>query len=395
MAAWANTEVTSFQAYDYVEFDRQSSTTLAKHTREVEKAHIRDYPLAAQLNAAGRWKKNQSGRGFDWNVQYKRGTVRGNRMVETLHSSPKQRYKIAALPDRGFYADDAISELEVLQNRSPEGIIRIIDNLVENIREDLEQVIPHVYFYDGEATGYTEYWHGFESFFATNGTINSSTQAQRAANQADICGYPYDTYAGLSTELGGLGGSAHDTVSATNCWPYRNTDAEYEAWSPLVVIANSTHSNFSGASDNFATQGDEAIRFAIVHQGRFGRKVASTTGLMDRQLWFQLKNLLDDKERIQIQRGDKQSLVALGFTDVINFDGVELTWDNAVPSNCCYGYSYNALSGRSLYSNLIQSFGPRYDFMKQKHEAVCKVGGNLRFKSPRNFWKVVATHSQT
>jgi len=377
----------TYQGYDTVLFDRHAVSTLAKHITELEDAHLRNYALPAQLQSAGRFMFNQSGRGFDWRVQYKRHSVSANTGVNRRNFTPKNLYKLAYLEDRGYMATDSISTLEVLQNRGPEAIGNLFQNFVERIVNSMDQVLAGQYFIDGSATANEDFWDGLLSMFETNGTVNYSTGAQRTANQADYVGYPNDTYAGLSTVLGNYGGSNESGV----IWPDGDSDPQYDFWSPIIVVGNS--SRFSGTSNLFSEQADEAFRYAITHSGKLGGKAARpTTVLMARGMYNDLKNLISAKEEIAVT--DTNSLRALGFRDVISLDGVELTYDNGVPAHNAFGMSYENITIRSLYGELMHQEGPQYDMDDQIHKAVVSVLGNIKFNSPRNFFRVVDAHSQ-
>jgi hypothetical protein len=88
---------------------------------------------------------------------------------------------------------------------------------------------------------------------------------------------------------------------------------------------------------------------------------------------------------------DENSLRALGFRDTVNFDGTEVTLEHSVPDGAAYGMNYENITVRSLYGQLLNSEGPQYFMEDQAHKAVVAVLGNLKFKSPRNFFKVVDT----
>jgi hypothetical protein len=101
-----------------------------------------------------------------------------------------------------------------------------------------------------------------------------------------------------------------------------------------------------------------------------------------------LLNLIDDKERIQIS--SEHSLRALGFKNVLNFDGIEVSWEAAVPAGVGYGVNYDCMELKSMDSSLLRSEGPEYDIHSQSFNAVVSTLSNLKFSSPRNFFKLAA-----
>jgi hypothetical protein len=374
----------SYQGYDVVLFDRHASSTLAKHLTELEDAHLRDYPLAAQLQSAGRILTNQSGRGMDWRVQYKRHTVTGNTGANRRNFTPKNLYKLAALADRGYMVTDSISSLEVLQNRGPEAIGNIFQGFVEKMVESLDQVLATQWFIDGSDPDNSDFWEGLLTMFGTNGTLNATNGTQRTANAADIVAYPSATYATLSTILGNYGGANE----AGAIWPDGDSDPQYDFWSPIIAFGDSTNAVFPATTNTWAGQGDQILRYCITHSGKAGGKSSRpTTIVLARQMYNDLKNLVADKEEIQVT--DQNSLRALGFRDVMVIDGAEVTYDNAIPAHNGFGMAYDNITVRSLYGELMHREGPVYDIDDQAHKAVVSVLGNIKFKSPRNFFRVV------
>jgi len=376
-----------YQGYDIVLFDRHATSTLAKHLTALEDAHLRDFALPAQLRSAGRYLNNQTGRGLDWRVQYKIHSVTANTGANKRQFAPANLWKLAALPDRGYQVTDSISRLEILQNKGKEAIATIFQGFVERMIESLEQVLAKQYYIDGSLAANVDFWHGLQTLHGTNGTLNVATGVQRAANQADLVAYPSATYATLATELGTYGGAQH----AGAIWPDGDCDPQYDFWAPICVVGNSTA--FAGAGNVWRTQGDEALRYAITHASKAGGKSKRpTTVLLARGMYNDLKNLVAAKEEIQVT--DENSLRALGFRDVIVIDGTEVTYENGVPAGYGYGLAYMNCQVRSLFRGLIDQEGPQYFLEDQAHKAVVSVLGNIKWKSPRNFFQVVDVHTK-
>lgn len=374
----------SLPGYDIVAFDRHLQTTMYQLMTEVEEAHARNYALPAQLQAAGRYLYNQSGRGVVKSVRYKRHTATANTGANRRNFAPRNLWKLAAWSDRGYMMTDAISTLEVLQNKAPQALTVVINGFMERLQDDMDFALSSQYYVDGNLTANIDFWQGLETMFGTNGTINISTGAQRASNAADIVGYPYDTYATLSTELGAYGG-ANETGSV---WPLGGCDPQYEFWSPLVVNGASTA--FSASTHTWRYQAVEAMRYAITHTGRLGGKIARpTTIILPREMFREFKELLSSKEEIQVS--DENSLRSMGFRDTITLDGTEVTLEHSLSEGAGYGLNYENISVRSLYGQLMNAEGPHYDYQDQQHKGVVSVLGNLIFKSPRNFFKIVST----
>lgn len=373
----------SYKGFNPVAFARSAATTLAKHMEEVEEAMLRNFAMGALLDDAGRVSYSNSGEGFDWPVQYRLHTVEGNTGQTVRNFARRNLWKTANLEYRGYQATDAMYYREFRSNRGPEGIVKVYDRFVERLTTSMKQALGTEYYVDGNATGNEDSWHGLESMFGINGTVNISTGAQRAANAADIVGYPTDTYAGLVTTLGNYGGEQESGA----IWPLGISDSEYDFWAPLVV--NYTSTALGGATDTWAAQGDEAMRYAIINSQRNSSQEGQITNIfLDRSLYTDFLNLIDDKERIQIT--PETGLRALGFKNVVNFDGVEVTWETAVPSGVGYGINVNNIELLSMDDTFIRSEGPEYDIDSQAFKAVVSTLSNLKFTSPRNFFKLQA-----
>ena len=375
----------AYKGFNPVAFSRTAATTLANHIREVEESMLRNYQMGALLEAGGRVNYNNSGEGFDWPVQYRLHKVEGNTGETQRNFARRNLWKTANLEFRGYQTTDSMYYREFRSNKGPEGVVKVFDNFVERLETSLTQGLGGEYYVDGSASGNEQSWHGLESMFVLNGTVNSTSGAQRSANAADIVGYPNDTYSGLSTVLGNYGGENE----SSQYWPDGISDAEYDFWSPLVVNYTTTHADLPASTQTWAGQGDEAMRYAIINAQRNTSKNGQITNiLLARDLYMGLLNIIDDKERIQIS--SEQSLRALGFKNVLNFDGIEVSWEAAIASGVGYGINYDNMELKSMDESLLRSEGPEYDIHSQSFNAVVSTLSNLKFSSPRNFFKLAA-----
>ena len=375
----------AYKGFNPVAFSRTAATTLANHIREVEESMLRNYQMGALLEAGGRVNYNNSGEGFDWPVQYRLHKVEGNTGETQRNFARRNLWKTASLEFRGYQTTDSMYYREFRSNKGPEGVVKVFDNFVERLETSLTQGLGGEYYVDGSASGNEQSWHGLESIFALNGTVTATSGAQRTANAADIVGYPNDTYAALSTVLGNYGGENE----SSQYWPDGIADAEFDFWSPLVVNYTTTHADLPSSTNTWAGQGDEAMRYAIINAQRNTSKNGQITNiLLSRDLYMGLLNIIDTKERIQIS--SEQSLRALGFKNVLNFDGIEVSWEAAIASGVGYGINYDNIELKSMDESLLRSEGPEYDIHSQSFNAVVSTLSNLKFSSPRNFFKLAA-----
>lgn len=371
----------AYQGFNSTAFARTAATTLAKHITELEEAMSRNYAMGALLEAAGRNMFNQGGEGFDWPIQYRFNNVEGNDGTTERNFAPRNLFKQGNLEYRGYQTTDSMYHKEFLANRGAEGIVKIYDNMVARLTGSIENHLGTQYYIDGNLAGNEQSWHGFESMFGLNGTLNIGAGTQRAANAADKVGYPSDTYAGLSTILGNYGGDNEDGVY----WPNGIADSEFDFWSPIVVNATSTA--FGGSANTFAAQGNEAMRYGIINSQRNSSKTGQITNIfLSRDYYMDLLNLLSAKEEVQVT--GENSLRAFGFKNVLVFDGMEVTWEAGVPTSTGYAMNYNQVSLRSMDDSLLRSEGPVYEIADQSYRAVVSTLSNLKFQSPRGCFKI-------
>lgn len=359
---------------------RSIATTIVNHLREEEIACLRKYKLFSMLEGSGNVRMNMSGRGFDWELQYRNHRPSGNNGETPRSFSRENLWKKLELEYRGYQVTDAIFRKEMLENRSAQALVNVAGKLASRLLTSMEQYISKEWTLDGYASGNELRFHGIESFMGINGTVNVSTGAQRTANAADPFGYPSDSYAGLNTQLGYYGGSV---LSGT--WPNGDADAEFDFFSPVLV--NFTSSYFG--STTWSANCVKAVREAI-HQTRRNDTKEDQVDLvvMDRRLYIDFMNALDSKERVIVSR--QNGLRSYGFTDVFELDGVEMTSENSVPANTAYGLAVGNVELLCMTGNLFESEGPFYDEVTQQYRYVVSHLGNLKFKSPRNFFKLAA-----
>ena len=357
---------------------RSIATTIVNHLREEEVASLRKFKVFAALEGSGNIRTNMSGRGFDWEIQYRNHTPSGNN-GETPRTFARQNlWKRAELEYRGAQVTDAIYKKEMLENRSAQALVNVAGKMASRLLTSMEQYLAREWVKDGYVAGNELRFHGIESFMGTNGTVNITDGTQRTANAADPFCYPSDTYAGLSTVLGAYGGS-----QKTGVWPNGEADPEYDFFSPWIVNFTSSYFGATTWKDNCT----KAVREAL-HQTRRNDTKNDQVDmvLLDRRLFIDFMNTLDSKERVIVSRTN--GLRSYGFTDVFELDGVEVSSENSLPANTGYGLAIGNMELLCMENQLMVSEGPFYDEITQQYRYVVSTLGNLKFKSPRNFFKL-------
>lgn len=365
---------------------RAIGTTIVNYLREEELTTFRKFKVFAALEASGNVVMNQAGLGLNWQVRYRNQPVTGNN-GETPRVFARQNLWVDAnLPYRGYQVTDSIYKREMLENRGQQALIDVAGKMASRLQESMEQHLSKEVWVDGNEAGNELRFHGIESMMATDGTVNSSTGEKRAANAADMFGWPADNYAGVNTGLGAVAGSQLEGV-----WPNGVADPEYDFYSPIVVNYTSSAFNAAtgGSSNTWAENCVVATREGI-HQAKRNdtRESQIDMVILDRRLYIDYMNTLDSKERAIVTRTN--GLKSYGFNDVFEQDGVEISTEYAVPDNTGYGLSIANMELRCMEGSLMTAEGPFYNEDTQAYRYVVSVLANLKFKSPRNFFKLAS-----
>lgn len=368
---------------------RTIGTTLVLHLKEEELATFRKYKIFALLEGSGRVAMNQGGRGFDWEIRYKNQPVTANTGESARVFARHNLWQRLTLPYRGYSVTDMVTKREMLENRGVSQLIDVAGKMASRLQESMQEQLGQEIYIDGNLPGNENRWHGLESIFGYDGTINIADGSKRAANAADPFAYPSDTYAGLSTELGAMGGAQREAGS----WPYVPVDPEYDFYSPLIVNYTSTYFNgkdASGAAANdWKHQCIEAIREGVQHAKRNDTKESQIDlVLVNRKLYIDFLNRLDSRERAIVTK--TAGLRSYGFGDVVELDGIEVSTEYAVPSDTGYAISIGNLEMKCMEGQLMTGEGPYYNEELQAHRYAVSVLANLKMKSPRNFVKFAA-----
>jgi hypothetical protein len=212
----------------------------------------------------------------------------------------------------------------------------------------MEEAFSEELYVNGYLAANAKRFHGIESIFGYTNTGFNVAQYVLAASQ---------TYAGINTQLNAYGG----TWSGT--WPTGRGTTEYDFWTPLIVNYGST--SFTASPNNdWAHSGHDAMRYAIIKS----RRNKSVNGqldvlMIDDEMFRQYLGVLDTKERIIVQRNAQQStLVKLGFSDVVNLDGTDISWEYGSPAQRRLRLELlRVRDPQPLQEQLFEPDGPDYD----------------------------------
>lgn len=361
---------------------RSIGTSLTLHLKEEEPAIFRSFKVFAALQANGKVAMNQPGRGFDWQVRFRHPPVSSYTGESPRVFSGVNLWQRAYLPWRGYSSQDQITKREMLENRGQAQLINVAGGMFNRIKEGITEHLSFEVFVDGNAAGNEQRFHGLESMFGINGTVNVSDGTQRSANSADPFGFPSDTYAELRTGLGQYAGSQ----LAPGSWPRVPVTPEYDFWAPLVC--NYTSSFWGGATTSWKDQCIEAMRSSVNHAKRNDTKENQIDMiLLDREMYIQFLNRLDSRERAIVSKTN--GLRSYGF-DAVELDGIEVASDYGCPPGVGYALSIGNMEMKVMTGNLLEAEGPFYEQSTSAYQYSVTVLANLKMKSPRNFVKFAA-----
>lgn len=351
------------------EWARLANTTIKNYIRTVEDNTLRNRALTALLKKRGRITYNWSGTEMQWPIKYR--TFKPNTYAggDTLTFARKNRWKTASIGWRGYSITDAMEKSEFLQNRGKEAIIGVFSKMGEGLMNDMEEAFGEELYVNGYAAGNEQRIHGIESFM-------SATLAAGAG-----VGNPSSTnYAGLSCVLGAYGGAWNGT------WPAGHGDAHYDFWTPLVVDYGNT---MFSATPKWKNNCVEAIAFAVIK----ARRNRSTKGKLDLFLFDDdmYRVYLKDQRTIQqinVNRGQASALVSLGFGDVINQDGIDITSEFGIPAGVGYGFNVDHMEIRSQQGQMFVPEGPSQDIATKSWRLSVDFFGNAVY-NPRQMCKLV------
>jgi len=324
------------------DWSRVVNTTISNYIRGEEVNILRNRKLTALLKSRGRITMNWAGDDMTWRIRYKRGVMNGYADTDSMNFKRQDRWKTARLGWRGYNSTDAMTKQERLKNRGVQAIINVYSQIAQSLMEDMEEAFSDELYVDGNATGNAKKIHGIESFMgagASNGYVAT----------------PSDSFAGLNTDLGSYGGGW------TGTWPTGKGDANYDFWSPLLV--DYTGSGWEAATKTWANTCVESLRFAIIKsQKNKTQRGKLDVFMLNDELYRGFLGRLDEKQRLQIQSNSSNStLIKLGFTDVQNFDGVDITYEYGTPADTGYGLNIDQMEMRSMQGQLFVPDGPDYD----------------------------------
>ncbi len=348
-------------------------STIKNFIREVEVDVKRNRKWLAKLEADGRITYNWSGLSMEWRIQYKRARPKGYADMDTVTFPRRSRHKIATLDWRAYTHDESISKFDKLKNRGPQAIVKMLESTVTDMTEEMEEHFGEELYVDGNASGNGRRIHGIESFMGSSG-VGSSYFATNS-----------DSYAGLDTTLGAYGGSVLE-----GAWPTGTFSSEYDFYTPLLV--DYTDAAWAASTKTWPNTCEEALAYGIINSMKnTSKRGRINMVLLNVELYRQFREKLRGKEQINVTQGGGgrgDSLTGLGFGDVVNFEGAEVSYEYGVPASTGYGFNTQQMELRSMQSQLFDfNTNGEYESTDKSLRFSIDFFGNMVFR-PRYFFKL-------
>lgn len=345
-----------------VPWSRVVNATTANYIKGREVNILRNRKLTALLKEKNRITFNWSGTHMDWKVKYKRVKMSPFADGDTLDFARKDRTKTAKLDWRGYSSTDSMYKGEYLQNKGAEAIVNLYADITKELVDDMEDAFGEEFYVNGNLPQNSKGMHGIESFM------------QALQNPGNGAGTPVGKFAGLDCTPGTYGGNwqAGDLPG----WPNGRGDAHYDFWSPIIVDYGDT---LFGTSPNNKWKNTcvEAIGFGIIKS----KKSRSQTGqldviMLDDEMYRGYVEQLRSKERIVVS-DTRSPLIKLGFSDVVNQDGTDITFEYGMPPGVGYGFNCDMMELRSQQGQIFVPEGPDWDIAAKAWRYSVDFYGNL------------------
>src|SRR5712671_4202433 len=145
-------------------FSRDVAVSIQTYIRGDTINILRNRRLLEMLMQRGRISMNWGGTGVEKRIRYRRSPIKGYADTDTVVFNRIDKWKVAAMPYRGYTAVDSCTEIELEQNKGNEQIVRLYGGMAERIRDDIRDQFSEEVYVDGYASGNYKRLLGVEAF---------------------------------------------------------------------------------------------------------------------------------------------------------------------------------------------------------------------------------------
>lgn len=359
-------------------------TTAPKYLKGFEDNTIRSRRWLNGLKERGRISFNNHGLSTYWQVAYAQPPVEAYADGGVVDYSRFDAYQQANLDWRGYITKDALTKKEMLINGT--GDTQLINRYKQTLPRLLKGITDKMgteMYVDGNAPGNANRLHGIESFMGADTTYDSV-----GADVADKIAKPSDTYAGLSTALGALGGSwdanlgTKPNANVATDWPHGAGTSEYDYWSPKLI--NTVSMAWTGTA-TWASTCEKVLRqttlWCTLTAGEGG---SLDQFLLSGDLYSTYLDTQALKQRILVGASGGGEL---GLPGTYTQEGVKIDTEFGIPASTGYGINFDAMEFLCMGSQMFESQGPDYDPHTLGYLFLVHFFGNMRF-NPKGFAKL-------
>lgn len=272
-----------------------------------------------------------------WQIRVREGNIHTYQNTTTKVFTEYDPFEQMQVGIRGYEGTDVMKELDYKTNRGSTQLIDLWDFKMKDQGKTLMRRLQEALYHDGDSTGFTEGFQGFDSVLHCKNANNGGS----APDEGDFVVLPKDFYGGHSTELANFGGSwSTDLPSAArynslinNDWPLGQGSPEYEALSPLLI--NYQAEILGSGSNAWKDNVQDCVRKTCnVMNHRAGEDLMDLCFLLAADLYPDAENFYDSRFRIMTPYGGGD----MGFPQrhALNIDGAMLKSDYACPSGLGY-----------------------------------------------------------
>lgn len=345
---------------------RLTAVAINKYIKKLAEPIMVNARLLGVLQAKKRISYNHDSADIRWRVRFRRATPQSSvgYPINVAFNIPN-RITTAVLPWRSYVLGEAIPKIEKLIGRSDDTAFpRLMDNVLKWMMDDFQFFFQKTLYADGESG--TNDVHGLESIFSYSGLVAGGK-----------VGNPNDNYAGLSTALGALGG----TAPASPPWPECDCDVEYCAWSPIIVDWDNAAFDPTSGSATWGTNWRKAVRYGRAWlQARQG--VDPDILIMHPDLEREARDSTDPYTSLEVT--NNSAVVDLGIRTLM-FEGLEMLSDPFCPAGSAYLLSTSKMELMNMQSQLVEVHKTTDPY--NTDTLMLDFFGNLRFESPAFFVK--------
>jgi hypothetical protein len=291
-----------------------STATIAKYEKGYQDLTIRSRLFSAMLQKRGRITYNNTGTEMKWQAMISLARAKAFAKGTTLeYGSTNPNIQFTA-PWRGMYAAESMDIWDVAMNQGGNSqLIDLWQQKANIVMEGLKQDFWQEAFNSGSDATLPQ---GLESCLAV----------RTACGAADRIAEPGDTYAGLTTNLAGQGGSWSTTAGIATKpnatlgtdWPDGRGRPEYDCTSPLLVHVLSTSFGGSTVQANIWRAIDQAKTWMMKNGDRENQPDVC---FLSSDYWTAFRNSQEAKSHLLLPHKEASDL---GFPDTLNMDGLAI-----------------------------------------------------------------------